>query len=643
MKKNPDKKPNPLFRLQAGPWPEDARYHRHRLFWCMGWMLVAVVGITLLSLYWTMRRFTGLLAALPQAPLVLVLNLLPLLLVVVLLYALTGRGTLSVALPGVLLLALSLVNALKINLRGDPLLFSDLSLAGEAGGIMGRYGVVLSKSQIAGIAATVLGLVLLFLLVGKVRLVGHWRVRAAVALVSLAGLVAMLLLVYPNNTLYKTTYADHGTVSARNASLWYSAHGFTYAFLYSALDEDTVSSLLPTGSTVTTELTDKSVTPEEGDASSVTVEETAQEDTANVNIIAIQLEAYCDVTRYLDCEAIEEVYASLHAIEADAISGNLLVNTNGGGTINTERSFMTGYTTLTDFETETNSYIWYLQSLGYTTEGSHPNTGTFYDRVTVNANLGFQTYFFTENYYEGLVTSGYTRSDAILFDNIISLMEDAEGPYFSLNISLQNHGPYSSDTCTGTQYLTAADCSNTTVRNIVNNYLNLIATTNQALADMVETLDSMDTPVLLVVFGDHMPYWGDYTSMDPYTELGINADTSTDEGFYNYYSTPYFIWANAAAREALGQDCVGDGGDIGSCFLMNKVFALCGWTGDEMMQASNQLLEAGITMVSSAVELYCENGVLVEELSEEGQAALDTFLAFQSQWQSSFCYGDLLE
>ena len=667
------KKTNRLARLRSGPWPQDPRYDRHRLAWCIGLLILSTLAFEFISVYWTARRYTGLLATMPSYPLVLLLNFLPLALLTAILYALTGRVGLSAGIPGVVLLVLTLINSFKINLRGDPFLFSDIFLAGEAGDMLSsRYSLVFSKSQIAGIIAAVLGLILLSLIAGKIRLHGHWIIRGCTAGGCAVVLLLLILFVYPSNSLYKTTYAGGDLVSSRNAAQWYAAHGFTWSFLHSAVDEDDVSALFSFGSgdgdadlPAETEASsdageeEDADTPEESEGDSSAAEETAAESSETESeavlpsIIMIQLEAYCDVTDYLDSDAVESVYAGLHAIEAESVTGRLLVNCNGGSTQNTERSVITGFTSLPDFSTETNSYAWYLRSLGYTAEGSHPNTGTFYDRETINANLGFTSYYFSENLYESLldVDASAVSSDDILFDEIVLLMEqsladtEAENgertPYFSFNISIQNHGPYSYGT-PATEYLTAEDCEDTTIRNIVNNYLELISTTNEALVELVETLRDMDEPVVLVFFGDHMPYWGNYTTLDPYEALGINVDTATDEGFMNYYSTPYVIWANDAAKEALGEDFTGDGGNFGPYFLMNRVFELCGIEGNALTQAANDLMDAGVTMISSAVEVYCENGEFVDSLSEEGQAALDTFLNFQSAWQSSFQYGDLL-
>ena len=47
-----------------------------------------------------------------------------------------------------------------------------------------------------------------------------------------------------------------------------------------------------------------------------------------------------------------------------------------------------------------------------------------------------------------------------------------------------------------------------------------------------------------------------------YAELGISLDTTTEEGFRNYYSTWYLIWGNQAAKDLLGEDFQGQGPDL---------------------------------------------------------------------------------
>ena len=52
--------------------------------------------------------------------------------------------------------------------------------------------------------------------------------------------------------------------------------------------------------------------------------------------------------------------------------------------------------------------------------------------------------------------------------------------------------------------------------------------------------------MVIVVFGDHNPWLGDGNAV--YKAIGLDLDFSTEEGFYNYYSTRYLIWANDAAK-----------------------------------------------------------------------------------------------
>lgn len=58
-------------------------------------------------------------------------------------------------------------------------------------------------------------------------------------------------------------------------------------------------------------------------------------------------------------------------------------------------------------------------------------------------------------------------------------------------------------------------------------------------------------PVVVILFGDHNPWMGD--------TMGANFDLDTEEGFYNYYNTPYIIWGNDTAKEVLENDFVGEG------------------------------------------------------------------------------------
>src|SRR5699024_7671272 len=110
-----------------------------------------------------------------------------------------------------------------------------------------------------------------------------------------------------------------------------------------------------------------------------------------------------------------------------------------------------------------------------------------------------------------------------------------------------------------------------------NNYLEGIGRTDLAIEKMVDYFRNEEEPVVLVLFGDHKPFLGENTK--GYEMLGINMDVNTVEGFRNYYSTPYVIWANDSAKEVLGDDFVGEGPEISPIYLMPYLMEKMGYPG----------------------------------------------------------------
>ena len=140
--------------------------------------------------------------------------------------------------------------------------------------------------------------------------------------------------------------------------------------------------------------------------------------------------------------------------------------------------------------------------------------------------------------------------------------------------------------------------------------------------------------MVLVVYGDHKPWLGYNNSA--YQELGVNLDTSTVEGFYNYYGTRYLIWANDAAKDVLGQDFLGEGPDVSSCFLMNLLFDYLGWTGDAWAQATTDIWRESPVLTSTGS--YIRNGELTTELDPEGQALLSRYQSLEYYYGTHFQY-----
>lgn len=610
-----------LFQTSAGQLSRGRR--ASFWLWNLGVLVLAGLCLGLLSIFFAYGDYPDvLMGSYLKRPLLLALNVLPVVALVLLLYGLTGRPWVAFLESSVVVWGLSLGNYYKLRFRDDPLMFQDLKYLREAGSITktANYDLTPDKRVWFGLLCIVLGTLILFFLV---RGVPRWKARLPLFLAGIA-LCMPLSRVYADKQVYNTGTANYDYINRWSSTQVYLSKGFVYPFLHSVTagaieapkgySEGETAALL--GSYVPEDI------PEE----------------KKVDIITLQLEAFADFSRFEDVEGIdwEAAYSVYHQLEAESYTGNLVTNIFAGGTVNTERAFLTGYADQWNYRTNTNSYGWYFGSQGYVVEGSHPSYEWFYNRRNVNGYLGLPTYYFYENRFSGLYTGGIA-TDGVLLPEIFRLYEenrDGEGkPYFSFNVTYQGHGPYDTESVWRGKHYTDGRYSTATT-NIVDNYLGSVSDTAEQLRWLMDRLREEERPVVLVVFGDHKPWFGDGNSA--YRELGVNLDTSTEEGFYNYYATRYLLWANGAAKAALGNDFVGEGPDVSSCFLMDLLFDRCGWKGDAWTQATADIWRT--LPVLTTVGRYVQNGRLTETLDETGQAALQTFKSLEYYYGTHFHY-----
>ncbi len=503
------------------------------------------------------------------SPALIVLNLLPPVVMTALFYGILGRSWPAYALTALTVLGLSFGNYYKLTFRDDPVVAADLLLLGEAGNMAGKYQLFLSSKLIAALVCAVAGTVALALL-ARGRLRGRSRGLVAVAALVCA---AALAPVYGSDAVYSRT-TNSGHIAIWSSTQQYISRGLLYPLLHSVKDA------LPN--------------PPEGydqrEAAALLAgyeDEVIPED-KRVNIVGVMLESFSDLSGFEQIEFTQDVYAQLHALEAESYSGALLTNIFAGGTINTERAFLTGVGTGEhDYRANTSSYVWYLRNQGYRTSGDHPSNNWFYNRINVNSYLGFEQYRFSEDFYK-ILTEEDTAWDYTFFPeitaSILRQLED-DAPLFSFSVSYQGHGPYGDYDCwwgEADDYIANYDLDDAS-RYILSNYLGSVMNTQSFLTEMVNTFRAREEPIVLVVFGDHKPWLGNGNSV--YNALGIDLSQDSVESFYNYWATPYLIWANDAAKAALGNDFVGQGPDISPCFLMNVLFDQLGWKGDAYMQA----------------------------------------------------------
>ena len=554
-----------------------------------------------------------------QSGFLLVINILPAVVLLFFLYGLVGRAWLAFLLDGAIVLGLSLGHYFKLVFRDDPLYFEDMLILREAKAMAGsdHYALFIDKRIVVALLCWALGTVLLFFLVrGKAR---GWKRRLGTVLAAVA-VSAVVAPVYLDESRYDSV-ENYAYLNRWAATQDYISHGFFYPFIHS--------------------ITEMVETPPEGYSQEETEEILASYTDADVpegrkvNVISLMREAYVDFSRYdiegLDCSG----YDLYHQLEAESYHGDLVTNIFAGGTIDSERCFLTGEYKVRNYRSNTNSYVWYLREQGYTVEGSHPYYQWFYNRQNINGYLGFENYRFLEEDYENL-TQAYLPEDSILLPEIYNdfvANKETGKPYFSFNVNIQSHGPYSTTDYYGTVDYLSGDYTDG-CKNAMNNYMAAIMNSDVELMKLVDQLRSEEEPVVLILFSDHLPWMGD--SNIYYDEMGMDISGDTEESFLRHYTTEYLIWANDAAKEVLDCDFVGEGPTISPCYLMNVAFDLMGWEGPAFMQAMDELRE--VFPVVTIHGCYIVDGEFTDAIPAQRQDLFDRFLYLQYYWTHEFIY-----
>ena len=605
--------------------PDGLPRKRQALFWVwnLGILLAAGLCLGWLSLFFAYGDYPDtIMKTYFQHPLILFLNIAPVVLALFLLYALMGRSWPAFLLADLVIWGLSLGNYYKLRFRDDPLMFQDLKNLRDAAAItaMADYDLTPDKRCVFGVLCLLSGTAFLFFLArGKLP-----KKPRLILLAVCAALCLPTARLMENTDIYNSKTQNFDQIERWSSTQVYLSKGFVYPFLHSI----TAGAVKPPAgySQAETRALLESCTPED------------IPEEKKVDLIAIQLEAFADFSLFEGVEGIDfhRAYETYHRLEAESYTGNLVTNIFAGGTVDTERAFLTGFADQRNYRADTNSYAWYLRSQGYAAEGCHPSYEWFYNRRNVNGYLGLPVYYFIENRFRELYPRG-EAPDEVLFPEIFRLYEEnrdgAGNPYFSFNVTYQGHGPYGTEDVWRGHHFTDGRYSTETA-NIVDNYLGSVMDTANQLQRLFNRFRQESRPVVLLVFGDHKPWLGYGNSA--YQELGVNLDLATEEGFYNYYSTRYLIWANDAAKAALGGGFTGEGPDVSSCFLMNLLFDQLGWTGDSWAQATSAVWQE--IPVLTDVGRYVRNGELTAELDAEGQKHLQTYLELQYYYSTHFQY-----
>ena len=548
-------------------------------------------------------------------PLIFLLNWLPVLLVQGLLLCLLNRQWAAFFITAAVFLTSSIGDFFKLRFRDEPFLFQDLGSIQAGLSVAGNYGVSLNKRILLALVLVLL-LTLLLCRLCREKLKGGFR--AVLALFLLAGMFPLWRFVYSDDSLYRRVADSNLILETWDSNEYFVATGFPYPFLHSI--------------TASRDIPPSGYRAEEAAALlSACPGESVPED-RRVNVLVLQLESFTDLEAMGVTGISPDTYATLRSISEECLCGRLIANVIGGGTIDTERCFLSGSYGLQSYRKASSSYIRWLNAQGYHTSFGHPNRAFFYNRQNIADYLGFQEAWFNDNRY-GEITNGEWRCDAAFLPDVFSQFREElllDEPVFSFRITLQGHAPYNSSSYDEDGHFWSGDAAADSTKYEINNYLSMVAETQRCLADGLNSLRELEEPCVVLLYGDHNPYFDSETA---YQDLGLSFDMGTEEGFLNYYGTPWLLWANSAAREVIPSSLSGTGATVSPGYLMNVLFHELGWTGNAFMHFTDSVL-ARLPVVSTN-GCYLEDGRFVTEPDAEGQQLLHDYECVQFYYRAN--------
>ena len=509
----------------------------------------------------------------------LLFNLAPVVLLHLAVYMIVGRPWLAFLLSSGGVLFFSFLESLKLKQTSEPIWFSDI-VSGEA------FDYISDASKVRLDLLSILCVIYLIavttlLLVLFLKRKSPWFAGRIIFLAILAGASVWGFMQVTDTSKYPVEPHYDGTIELGEDARHYVTRGFVYPLMLTVGRGSAETA--PGGYSAE----DAAEMLKAFEASDIT------EDKA-VSIVAIQLESFAD---YTDISDVASAYEDYDRIRASSLTGTLVTGGYKDASAGPARTFLTGYVSPGTIRTYTNSYVHYLRSQGYGTQGVQPVAPGSRNTERTCDYLGFGSFSFPA-YTEGpggADTGGNT--DWMLYSKVYDMWREGlskgNARQFIFAASTQNSAPYDSET---SHYgIIINEDIPAAQRNVLNNYFGAIKDSFFYLGTMLDRMEADEEPVVVVIYSKCAP------------DLGGALDVFTRTAVVRAADTRYIIWANSAAKAKLGVEFSGTGRTLSTAFLVPELFRLCGLGGPSFMKASQALsedvpviLEDGRCMISGA-------------------------------------------
>lgn len=555
-------------------------------------------------------------------PLLLLLNVLPVLLVMLLFYYISRRMVFSAGLAAGIFAAMALADRVKSSMRQEPLLPSDLTLAKEAFAILKTFPDFTLLVGGFSIVFFLLLLVLAFLLA---------KGREFAPKARLKGIGGVLLCAFALNLCYASQplYESFPIIGSPNFQVnQYGSRGLVYSFLHQA---NAMQVRKPNGYIA------DAFEALEGRLVSVNTDK-------KPHIFMIMGEGFSDLSEneHLSFEGYRDPLEQFKAIcaEENTVSGHIAVPNYGGGTSNTEYDVLTACPTrylgsslpsYNFIHREFDALPRRLRQIGYDTLAIHPGDAWFYNRQNVYPHMGFEDCYFLEDSFdlEKQGKGGFVSDEAAIdkiFQTFRQHIRTTNAPLFSFTVTIQNHAPYEEKYGTLPPNFTTDMALSPAETDLLRQYFHGVADADEQLGRLWRFAKTSQEPIVIVYFGDHLPGFSNGMDFFSLLDYPIDADGSLEEQLA-LYQTPFLIWQNDAANELCDIRQTAEAAElpesdvISSHFLGSLLTELLGMDGLSPLYDYSCQLRKKLPVCAGAIYMD-EWGAYTDTLSEERREAV---------------------
>ena len=498
------------------------------------------------------------------------LNFLALGMVYLVLVFVINRFWVATAVFAITMSVYAVANSIKIILRNEPILPSDLSfLSSGNGGEITSFIPKSSQALVDGtitmlIWLTVICLILQFVDGRRCVIPFHWW-RPFRNVKTIIGNVTRIIAAAMSITLlcsFTWTLSVPGAWGYEWAKSWGDSPQLWSAEVDAANNGPVINFL---------RLTHPKIMDKPEGYSQETMEELAKKYSSEANqingtrannltdntVIMILSESFSDPTRVPGIALAEDPMPNIRALKETPTSGLMLSPGFGGGTANIEYQSLAGldlalfddsmqsmYQELVPHQK--NPFAWnQIWNAEYGKSGSvafHSYYKNMYLRDANYKKFGFNKFYTLDSepaitHQDRTDNSPYVN-DAASYQNIIDQLNKEEHPQFLQLVTMQNHMTYDNWYFNNQfEQANVTENLNDYERGQINTYAKGVSITDQATIDFLNQLNAMDKPITVIFYGDHLPSSYQTAAADKNNTLAL-------------HQTDYFIWSNQASASA---------------------------------------------------------------------------------------------